>query len=632
MIVTFFFRLLTLLLMPALSLATAAPSIDDPHTQARIETLATTSTWHSLLHDYPSRAGRQGWSSQVDDPDFFLATDGEENPVAELRATLTALYQPVSDPNAHPVCRFPARWRWLSQQLSLPAPPLTPAQCPEFNQWLGIMRPHSVTLVFASAYLNSPSSMFGHTFLRIDPEHVESGSTWLSYAVNFGAEYHPEDNSILYAWKGLLGGYPGFFSVLPYHEKISEYNRIENRDLWEYRLNLTPDETHLLVWHLWELRNIDFDYFFFDENCSFRLLELLQLARPGVDLTSGFEVRAIPVDTVRRVQDAGLVRQVEYRPAAATDLQFQADQLTDHQQALAWDLAHRQRPLDDPQLTALPQEQQAQILRVAYKHLRYEQGKAARDDALAQHSLALLRALKNQATDATATPPAPVTPESGHDTLLVGIAGGRSDGRGLLDLSLRASYHDLADNPSGYLDGAAINLGEMQLRQREDDSLQIELLNFVDIRSHAPRSRFFSPITWRVQAGFDRVYAEDEQGETDDALTARVNGGAGITLPLGDRHLVFGMGMARLEYDKLLEENLATGAGALAGALFYLPIGTLQLESDYYRFSDGHERSDTRLIHNLPLGKNDAIRLNALHRKQVETRFDEFSLEYRHYF
>ena len=640
MIATFFIRLLALLLLPALGLATHAANLDDPYTRARIDELATTSIWRALLHDYPSRAGTQGWSSQVDDADFFLASDGIQNAAAELRASLAAFYQPVSDPNAHPVCRFPARWHWLNTQLTLPPPPLTPAQCPEFNQWLGIMRPHSVTLVFASAYLNSPSSMFGHTFLRIDPEQVETGSTWLSYAVNFGAEYRPEDNSILYAWKGLFGGYPGFFSVLPYHEKISEYNRIENRDLWEYRLNLTPDETRLLVWHLWELRNIDFDYFFFDENCSFRLLELLQLARPEVDLTSGFEARAIPVDTVRRVQDAGLVRQVEYRPAAATELQFQADQLTDAQQALAWELAHRERPLDDPQLTALPQQQQAQILRVAYKHLRYEQGKAARDDAQAQHSLALLRELKNQEADALATPPVPTTPESGHDTLLAGIAGGRSDGSGLLDLRLRTSYHDLVDNPSGYLDGAAINLGELQLRQREDDSLQIELLNFVDIRSHAPRSRFFSPITWRVQAGFDRVYAkneaknaaEDEQGEPDDTLTARVNGGAGITLPMGARHLVYGMGMARLEYDKLLEENLAAGAGALAGALFYLPIGTLQLESDYYRFSDGHERSDTSLIHNLPLGKNDAIRLNALHRKQVETRFDEFSLEYRHYF
>jgi hypothetical protein len=276
-------------------------------------------------------------------------------------------------------------------------------------------------------------------------------------------------------------------------------------------------------------------------------------------------------------------------------------------------------------------------LRLAYKHLRYQQDKTTRDPALAQHSLNLLKTLRSVESGSAQsapieTPPTPAHPESGHDTTLIGLGGGGSDGRGLVDLRLRASYHDLADNPLGYLDGAAINIGELQLRQREEDSLQVELLNFVDIRSHAPRNRFFSPITWRVQAGFDRVYGEDDQGDFDDTLAARVNGGAGVTLPLGDRHRVYGLGMARLEYDKLLDGNLAIGAGALTGALFYLPIGTLQLETDYYQFSDGHERSDLSLIHNLPLGKNDAIRLNALHRKQINTRFDEVSLEYRHYF
>ena len=147
MIAIFFIRLLALLLISALSLAAYAIGQDDPHTQARIDELATTSTWHSLLHDYPSHAGTQGWSSQVDDADFFLASDGGQNATAELRATLAAFYRPVSDPNAHPICRFPARWHWLNTQLTLPPPPLTPAQCPEFNQWLGIMRPHSVPCI-----------------------------------------------------------------------------------------------------------------------------------------------------------------------------------------------------------------------------------------------------------------------------------------------------------------------------------------------------------------------------------------------------------------------------------------------------------------------------------------------------
>lgn len=55
-------------------------------------------------------------------------------------------------------------------------------------------------LVFPAAYLNSPSSMFGHTLLRIDQADVTSNNTaLLSYALNFGAYIEGMDNSILYA-------------------------------------------------------------------------------------------------------------------------------------------------------------------------------------------------------------------------------------------------------------------------------------------------------------------------------------------------------------------------------------------------------------------------------------------------
>ena len=622
-------RIVLILAIAWLALATDANATEftlSPALNSQLNALALQPRWLTLLHDKSTRLGHH-WRSEVDDAKFFLAPDGKTNPAAEMRATLEAFYQPVHKPDDHAVCHYPARWQWLTQKLTLPPTPITPAECPEFQHWLNAIKPDSVTLVFASSYLNSPSSMFGHTFLRVDPANISTGSTWLSYAVSFGAQVKPEDNSIVYAYKGLFGGYPGYFSVQHYQNKLNEYSRLENRDLWEYRLNLTPVEVKRLMWHLWELRDIDFSYYFFDKNCSYRLLELLQVARPGIDLTSGFQWRAIPIDTVREVKQAGLVKAVDYQPAKDTDLQFQADLLTPQQQQLAWDLAHNKRKLDDPQLLALPNATQVQVLRVAYKHLRYLQLNKERDSDAAQTSLAILRALRDRPTTPVAQPPRPIAPEDGHDTLLAGISGGRTDGNGFVDLHLRTSYHDLLDNPDGYLDGAAINLGELILRQREHDSLQLEMLNLVDIQSHSPRTLFFDPITWRVRAGFDRVYSK-----ADDALTPRINGGAGFTWLLGHRDLFYTMAVARVEYDSLLKANLGVGAGALAGGLFYLPFGTLQLEGNYLHFSDGNARFDLKLTHNLPLDRDDALRFTAMRRQQLDTRFNEVSLEYRHYF
>ncbi|RJT69815.1 DUF4105 domain-containing protein, partial [Escherichia coli] len=53
---------------------------------------------------------------------------------------------------------------------------------------------------------------------------------------------------------------------------------------------------------VWELKQVRFDYYFFDENCSFRLLELMEIARPGIELTEQFPLTAIPTDTVRLVR------------------------------------------------------------------------------------------------------------------------------------------------------------------------------------------------------------------------------------------------------------------------------------------------------------------------------------------
>ena len=104
--------------------------------------------------------------------------------------------------------------------------------------------------------------MFGHTFLRLDGENQDEDARLLAYTINYAADVNPADNELFYAYRGLFGGYPGVISVQPYYDKVKEYSDFENRDIWEYVLNLTPDETAQLVRHVWEIQPIRFDYFF----------------------------------------------------------------------------------------------------------------------------------------------------------------------------------------------------------------------------------------------------------------------------------------------------------------------------------------------------------------------------------
>ena len=124
----------------------------------------------------------------------------------------------------------------------------------------------------------------------------------MSYAISYAAAGN-EAEGMAFALKGLAGLYPGEFSNSPYYLRIRDYNDLENRDIWEYELNLTPPEIERLLAHAWELGPTRFDYYFFDENCSYHLLSLLDAARPSLKLSERFTWWAIPLDTVKAVAE-----------------------------------------------------------------------------------------------------------------------------------------------------------------------------------------------------------------------------------------------------------------------------------------------------------------------------------------
>ena len=225
---------------------------------------------------------------------FFISPNGKHSPEQELQATITKLYAEDQDVAKEMQCRFPARYSWLESQQGH-----KPYSCPELSTWREIIDPEGLTLVFPTAFMNNPSSMFGHTLLRIDAKDQTRHKELVAFAVNFAAEPDSQDNSAAFAIKGLIGQYPGRFAVMPYYKKVREYNDIESRDIWEYKLKLTSEEVEKILLHLWEMQNAEFDYYFLDENCSYQLLSLLEIAREDLALTTEFSVQAIPSDTVR---------------------------------------------------------------------------------------------------------------------------------------------------------------------------------------------------------------------------------------------------------------------------------------------------------------------------------------------
>ena len=337
--------------------------------QADALDLANDSQWWALLAVERRLTGRL--ESTADSPEFFLSPDGRTDPRAELHATLARFFDPSATlkDNEPPQCALRGRYLWLDRRLHFDPARLPPQPCPAYDEWRAAIDPAGVTLVFPEAYMNNPSSMFGHTLVRIDSA---TGKDLLAYGSNYSADTGG-DGGVAFAFKGIFGFYNGRFSIHPYYDIVKEYGDWEQRDIWEYPLTFDADQTELLLAHLWELRGVTFDYYFFDENCSYQILVLLDAARPGLDLASQFRAWVIPAATVRAVATTpGLIAGAAFRPSAATRLRHAAREMPRAQTTLAAAIADGDRPPDDPAVAALPDDSaRAAVLTTAFDLFRY---------------------------------------------------------------------------------------------------------------------------------------------------------------------------------------------------------------------------------------------------------------------
>ena len=587
---------------------------------APLSELADHPRWQALLHINQGGTLRDRGNSYVDDTDFFLAENGKTDARAELVASRKALKPEGSEQR----CRFPARYRFLADKLNWnEAEPLS--HCDAYREWRANMPTGQMVLVFPAAYLNSPSSMFGHTLLRLD-EKPDPDSKWLSKAINFGAQVDQGDNSLFYVWKGLAGGYPGQFSVVSYARKIREYAHLENRDMWEYALDLEPRELDWVVRHLWELRDINFDYFFFDENCSYRLLELVQVARPRARLMTELRFAELPVQTVRTLRDADLITERRYQPSKAAELEHLAARLGPEEKELAQRLRNNPDLAERELFQAHPPERRHLMAQTAYQARRFENREGQRQEEEAGKSFALLRVIQRNPAPESEPVPEPEPPESGHRTQMVRLGGGLDEDRAFGELGWRLTYHDVLDPITGFLPGAGIEGLDLRLRSTDSGPLELEQLDLVHIRSLSPRDAFVKPVSWYVHAGWERARADGRRHPT-----RFLEAGPGLAWRTGGV-MPYGFAIARAEHASPWTPLIETGAGAELGLLYQQPGLQADLSARGVYFENDFRRHRFRARVTLPLSQNQALRGVCERNGWRGGERDECRLEYRHYY
>jgi len=566
--------------------------------------------WHLLLH---YKRGVFGLRSLVDDPKFFLAPNGKRDPRAELEATIRAFFQTPIIEDEHPVCKFVARFTWLTEQLAIDEDRLPVKRCKKVDTMLANMKPKSTTLIFPTSHINSPASMYGHTLLIVE---TATRSKLLAYAINYSAVTGDENFGPLYALKGLFGFYPGYFSVLPYYSKIAEYSDFDFRDMWEYPLTLTEAETRRIMLHVFEMDYIASDYFFFDENCSFKLLFLLELARPTVRLTDDYPFWTIPLDTIRAVHRTGLVDSAIYRPSQVNKIRHIASLMSEDERELAEAVFAGKRPMDDIVKGPLPLEGRIRTVDFLSEYVQYKYSKD--DITKAEYSSLFIKTLR--ARSELGRPElseysyvAPPEPTTGHESDRVNLGVGVRGAEFFQEIRYRPSYHALSDFDGGYVRGGQIVLGDVAVRYYDTRNIFVlQYLNAIDIQSISARDRFITPISWKVNTGlFQKVMSDGR-----DDLVFRLSGGAGAAWDIRVPGLIFFMADLEADAGYKLRYAYCAGVGASVGVLNEVR-GTwkyqLGLRYVYFGVGDVHGEFSAFLNQQFRINANNAVSLELKH-------------------
>lgn len=259
--------------------------------------------WEALLHYNGAESVISGGSS------FFLSPNGNTAPDLELESTMDFL-----EKNPKAWCVYPARYYLIYGSL-----PEDFSVCPDFYEYSRNIGIEKLSVVFASEDETSPISTMGHVFIVLEGKN----SRGLTKRHNFGFVADTEGSASLF-WNFLTGSIIGRYTLTPYDDTIYRYISEEHRTLWEYELNLGPDELRMLFLHLYELKTHKISYSFFTNNCATGLNRVIAAVKPEIAYSSATNI-VTPVEYVKHINRQNLTSGIIIRPSETDKLYLEKE-------------------------------------------------------------------------------------------------------------------------------------------------------------------------------------------------------------------------------------------------------------------------------------------------------------------
>lgn len=336
-------------------------------TESKLNKLAKSPVWLQMLF-------YENDKSVILNKDYFLTKDGNIKPKNELKETIRAFYSKwENDPNKHPVCRYPARYYWLSTKIKLENYQIINSKCTNLKTWSKKYTNKEISFVFAGSYLGNPGSIFGHSFINIK---TNNDNNLFDLAIGYSADIPEDDNIVLYLYKGVFGGYDGTFSDKFYYTKELAYSNVEFRDIWEYELNLSTYQKTLLTLHIWEIARRKSPYFFSNKNCAYQIAKMLEIVVEQ-EIVSSSVWWYPPIDTFHKLKElkslngSSLVKNITLHPSFERQIYNEYSLLSSMEQGIVSDVINNDKEILISNMDILDIDQKINTINFIISYYRY---------------------------------------------------------------------------------------------------------------------------------------------------------------------------------------------------------------------------------------------------------------------
>ena len=540
-----------IVMISCLSLSSIANAQHNP-----LRDISQTRTWQKLLH-------LENDTSDITNTDFYHSDISADFPYQELKSTLASITSNPMVGDQTYRCKFPARVYFLAQhQLTSP---VTADECPYLFKWFGA-DDFGISLIFADGYLGNPASFYGHMIIKFESASVSDDL--FSNSLNFGAKVPDDENPVMYIVKGLFGGYSSRYTSNYFYRHNINYNEIELRDLWKYRLELDEYHKYLLAFHLWELLGTEYTYYFTDRNCAYEIAKALEVITDQ-DLMSATHPFVLPISVFKNamassVKGQKLINTVDYMPSRQTRMQTLYAKLSSTQQALFLAYLDSREP---DLFNSYSDTDKITTLNALYDYVVFVLTQISDDDTIERDlwkqmkkDVQIMRILlpPNSAVTTSLSGHAegnnqPKTvPHSGHNPSLTRVTAGQGQDANFIELTLRPAFYDLYSKGGGMLPNSALSMGQLNVRAVDND-IELSHLHFITIETY-PTNRTGLPydqnLAWKLNAGIDRDYLTN----TEQKLTWFAELGVGKALAYSSNTTWYLMLNSRLQTNNHLAE------------------------------------------------------------------------------